>query len=79
MPTWGKLMIGVDRSEPKTPPLVIVKVPPDRSSIVSLPSRARFAMSTMSRAIWSIPFRSASLIFGTTSPASDATAIPMFT
>ena len=72
-------MIGVETSEPNTPPFVIVNVPPVRSSIVSLPSRARFATSTMSRAISSMPFRSASLMFGTTSPASDATAMPMFT
>jgi hypothetical protein len=33
----------------------------------------------MSRETSIMPFRSASLMFGTTSPASDATAIPMFT
>lgn len=33
-------MIGVPKSEPKTPPLEIVKVPPDMSSMVSFPSRA---------------------------------------
>ena len=73
-------MIGVDTSEPNTPPLVIVNVPPVRSSIDSLPSRARLATSTMSREICEhAPCVSASLMFGTTSPASDATAIPMFT
>ena len=32
MPTCGGLRIGVLSSEPKTPPLVIVNVPPVRSS-----------------------------------------------
>ena len=36
MPLCGGLRIGVDISEPKTPPLEIVKVPPVRSSIVEL-------------------------------------------
>ena len=40
MPTWGGLRIGVDSIEPNTPPLVMVKVPPFRSSMASLPSRA---------------------------------------
>ena len=39
-PVCGRLMIGVPIMEPKTPPLLIVKVPPAMSSIVSLPSRA---------------------------------------
>ena len=42
-------MIGVETSEPNTPPLVIVNVPPVRSSIVSLPSRAFLATAPMSR------------------------------
>ena len=37
---WGRLMIGVPINEPKTPPLLMVKVPPAISSMVSLPSRA---------------------------------------
>ena len=36
----GGLRIGVDISDPNTPPFEIVNVPPDMSSIVSLPSRA---------------------------------------
>lgn len=36
----GKLRIGVPNSEPKTPPLEMVNVPPDMSSIVNLLSRA---------------------------------------
>ena len=39
----GGLTIGVESSEPNTPPLVIVNVPPVSSSIVILPSRARSA------------------------------------
>jgi hypothetical protein len=41
MPDCGGLRIGVEFSEPKMPPLVIVNVPPDSSSRASLPSRAR--------------------------------------
>ena len=40
MALCGGLRIGVDSSEPKMPPLVIVKVPPCRSATVILPSRA---------------------------------------
>jgi hypothetical protein len=40
MALWGGLMIGVERSEPKIPPLVIVKTPPSRSARAILPSRA---------------------------------------
>ena len=36
----GELRIGVDISEPNTPPLVIVNVPPVSSSSVIEPSRA---------------------------------------
>ena len=39
----GALTIGVDSSDPNTPPLVMVKVPPVSSSIVMLPERARAA------------------------------------
>ena len=43
----GGLMIGVDISEPNTPPLEMVKVPPFMSSIVSVPSRARLPKSAI--------------------------------
>ena len=33
--TWGKVRMGVETSEPKMPPLVMVKVPPRRSSSVN--------------------------------------------
>ena len=39
----GGFRIGVDISEPNTPPLVIVNVPPVSSSSVIAPSRARVA------------------------------------
>ena len=32
-PLWGGLRIGVLINEPKTPPLVMVKVPPSRSAM----------------------------------------------
>ena len=35
--------MGVDSSEPNTPPLVMVKVPPVSSSMVIGPARARAA------------------------------------
>ena len=38
MPLCGGLRIGVERSEPYTPPLEMVKTPPCRSSILILPS-----------------------------------------
>ncbi|CSC52439.1 Uncharacterised protein [Vibrio cholerae] len=40
-------MIGVDISEPNTPPLVMVKLPPVSSSTVNLPSRPFSASSLM--------------------------------
>ena len=43
MALCGALTIGVDSSEPNTPPLVMLKVPPVRSSIVIAPLRARAA------------------------------------
>ena len=39
-PDCGGLRIGVESIEPYTPPLLIVKVPPCRSSIVNFPSLA---------------------------------------
>ena len=70
-------MIGVLSIEPKTPPLLIEKVPPVRSSIDSLPSRALapnsaifFSMSA--KLIWSALRR-----IGTTRPRGEPTAMPM--
>ena len=47
MPDWGALRIGVDISEPYTPPFEIVKVAPCRSSIFKAPSRARLPSSVI--------------------------------
>ena len=51
MATCGGLRIGVLSSEPKTPPLVMVNVPPVRSSSVSVPLPARAAKSRMACSI----------------------------
>src|SRR5712691_7217010 len=49
MPTCGGLRMGVDMSEPYTPPLVMVNVPPRRSSSVSVLLRAFSASAAISR------------------------------
>src|SRR5439155_1551089 len=72
----GGFRIGVERSEPKMPPLVSVKVPPERSSSASFPSRARAARRSISRSISANDSRWASCTTGTTSPRSVATATP---
>ena len=51
MPTCGGFRIGVLSSDPKTPPLVIVNVPPLISSSESVPSSARFAKSLIDASI----------------------------
>ena len=47
----GGLMIGVPKSDPKTPPLEMVKVPPSISSTLSWPARAKPARRASSRSI----------------------------
>ena len=79
MPDCGGLRIGVESSEPKTPPLVIVKVPPARSPGVSLPSRARRATSPMACSSAARPRPSAPRTTGTTSPRGVLTAMPRCT
>ena len=67
-------MIGVDISEPNTPPFEMVKVPPFISSILSAPSLARLPKSPI---VFSIPATDrscASRITGTTSPPGADTA-----
>ena len=56
----GGLIIGVDIKEPNTPPLVMVKLPPVKSSTVNLPSRPfsakaliDFSMSAIERLLQS--------------------------
>ena len=73
----GGLRIGVDISEPKVPPLVMVKVPPCISSMPSLPSRARLPKSTMPFSTSAIFMLSVSRSTGTTRPRSVETATPM--
>jgi hypothetical protein len=70
-------MIGVDSIEPKTPPLLIEKVPPVSSSMPSLPSRAftpysAIFFSISAKVIWSALRR-----MGTTKPRGEPTAMPM--
>src|SRR6185369_4462756 len=76
MPDCGALRIGVDISEPYTPPLEIVKVPPCISSILRLPSRARRPKSAIVFSISASDIVWASRTTGTTRPFSVPTAIP---
>ena len=70
-------MMGVDSIEPKTPPLVMVKVPPVISSTVIWPSRARMARRLISASIWSRLMDSALRTTGTMRPLGELTAMPM--
>ena len=72
-------MIGVDISDPNTPPLEMVKVPPFMSSIVSVPSLARLPKSAMSFSMRAKPLSCASRMTGTTSPLGALTATEMST
>jgi len=76
MALCGALTIGVDISEPNTPPLVIEKVPPVSSSIVIVPARARSAKPVTAFSIDAKSIRSASRSTGTISPRSVETATP---
>ncbi len=69
--------MGVDMSDPNTPPLVIVNVPPVRSSIAMVPSRAFFAYLAISASMAAKLFVSASRTIGTMRPRSVETATPM--
>ena len=69
----------MDSSEPKTPPLVIVNVPPLRSSGASLPSRARAATAPIARSSPASDIASASRTTGTTRPRDVLTAMPRCT
>ena len=70
-------MIGVDISEPNTPPLEMVKVPPFMSSIVSVPSLARLPKSAMVFSISAKLMPAASRTTGTTRPFGADTATEM--
>ncbi|MNW59077.1 hypothetical protein D3C74_369750 [compost metagenome] len=77
MPTCGVLRIGVDMSDPNTPPLVMVKVPPCSSGRLSVLARALEASSPIRRSISGKLRRSASRTTGTTRPSLADTAMPM--
>ena len=73
----GGLIIGVESIEPKTPPFVIVKVPPVISSGVIFPSLALIAKRLISLSISAKDMRSALRTTGTINPFGDETAIPI--
>ena len=77
MPDWGEFRMGVDISEPNTPPLVMLNVPPCSSSSFSLLSRARAPKSPIAFSMPASDNWSASRTTGTTRPRSVETAMPM--
>src|SRR3569832_1833491 len=78
MATSGALMMGVNAVPPIPPSDEMVNVAPVMSFGPSLPSRALPASSAVSFAISRMPFLSASLMTGTTSPWGVSAAKPMF-
>ncbi len=79
MALCGGLRIGVLIRLPKTPPLVMVNVPPCMSSSVSLPSRARTARSLMPLSTCATLRLWQPRSTGTTSPLGVLTATAMST
>ena len=73
------LRIGVPVSTPKTPTLVIVAVPPDRSAGCVRPSRAVATRSPSAAARSCSESPSAPLMLGTSSPRGVAAAMPRLT
>ena len=73
----GGLMIGVLSMLPNTPPLVMVKVPPVISSILSFASRALIANRLISASISARLILSAFRMIGTINPLGELTAMPM--
>jgi hypothetical protein len=67
-------MIGVEMSEPNTPPLEMVKVPPSMSAIVKVPSLARLPKSAIVFSMSAKLSAWASRMTGTTSPLGAETA-----
>lgn len=72
--TCGGLMMGVPMSEPNTPPLLMVNVPPAISSIAMLSVRARLARSPSDFSSDASDAPSALRITGTTRPRGEDTA-----
>ena len=64
---------------PNIPRFETVKVPPESSGGVIVPSRTRSARARVSVAVWRRPLVSASKTVGTTSASRAATATPTFT
>ena len=79
MPDSPGFRIGVPVSTPKTPTLLIVKVPPLSAAIVVLPDRAVSVSWAIALASSSSDRSWASSMFGTISPRSVAAAMPRFT
>ena len=77
MALCGGLMMGVESMEPKTPPLVTVKVPPLISSSVSAPVCARAPKSAMADSMAAKDMDSALRKTGVTSPRGVPTATAM--
>ena len=77
MPLCGGFRIGVESSEPNTPPLEMVNVPPLMSSMVSVPSRAFAPNSAIRPSIPANDIVSTLRRIGTTSPRGEPTATPM--
>ena len=69
--------MGVDSSDPNTPPLEIVNVPPIMSSMARLPSRARRPNSAIWLSISANDSCSTPRRTGTTRPRGEPTATPM--
>ena len=68
----------VSNSAPREPVLLIVKVPPDRSSGLILRSRTLPASSAVFLAMPAMLRSPAPLMTGTIRPFSESTAMPMF-
>ena len=79
IPASPGLRMGRPPSTPKTPMLVIVKLPRARSAGGVLPERARATRVPNAWASSSSDSRSASLMLGTMSPRGVAAAMPRFT
>ena len=75
-PLCGGFTIGVDISDPNTPPFEIVKVPPWSSSGVILFDWARLPKSAIVPSTSANDRRSALRTTGTTSPLGVETATP---
>ena len=77
MADWGGLRMGVDIRLPKTPPLVMVKVPPVISESSSVPALARVPKSLMPDSTSAKLMVSQLRSTGTTRPLGPATAMAM--